>query len=157
MLRENYTVEGQMNLFDLDFGAGKMSPEPLAPTAAKTSASSSNQWRGWSRKMPLYLSLRRDGAMQEWSMVTDGRLPGESWMPNFTESPRDVEESFLSQILQDTVQQKFYLSERACLGILRRSRKRGKTLPEVLETALVRQAGLSAEEYETLKAEWAAE
>ena len=70
---------------------------------------------------------------------------------------KDGEGFFLSQILQDTVPQKFYLSERACLGILRRSQKRGKTLPKVLESALVRQAGLSSEEYEEKRLEWAAE
>ena len=75
-------------------------------------------------------------------------------MLNSTESPRDAEESFLSQILEDTVPEKYFLSERACLGIIRRSLKRGKTLPEVLLTALIRQAGLSEEKYEEMKAEW---
>ena len=159
MLKENYTVMGQMTIFDFlgpDSGAGKMSPEPSAPTTEKTSGSSLSQWRGWSRKMPLYLSLRKDGHTPEWSMVTDGRLPGEQWMLNSTESPRDAEESFLSQILEDTVPEKYFLSERACLGIIRRSLKRGKTLPEVLQTALIRQAGLSEEKYEELKKEWTA-
>lgn len=34
---------------------------------------------------------------------------------------------------------KYYLSEKACLGILRRAEKRGKELPEILKTALIRQ------------------
>lgn len=159
MLKDGYTLDGQMTIFDFldrDSGAGKMSPEPSAPTTEKTSGSSLNQWRGWSRKMPLYLSLRKDGATPEWSILKEGRLPGEQWTLNGMESLRDAEESFLSQILEDTVPEKYFLSERACLGILRRSLKRGKTLPEVLQTALIRQAGLSEEKYEELKKEWTA-
>ena len=88
--------------------------------------------------------------------MTDGKLPGESWIANFSESPKEGEESFLSLILQDTVPEKYFLSVKACLGILRRSQKRGKTLPPVLENALVEQAGLSWEMYEELKKEWTA-
>ena len=159
MLKENYTVTGQMTIFDFldrDSGVGRTSPEPSVQTTEKTSESSSNQWRGWSRKMPLYLSLRKDGVTPEWSILKEGRLPGEQWTLNSTESPRDAEESFLSQILEVTVPEKYFLSERACLGIIRRSLKRSKTLPEVLLTALIRQAGLSEEKYEELKKEWTA-
>ena len=38
------------------------------------------------------------------------------------------------------VPQKYYLSQKACLGILRRASERGKKLPKVLETALKKQA-----------------
>lgn len=38
------------------------------------------------------------------------------------------------------VPQKYYLSPRACLGILRRASERGKKLPDVLEIALRKQA-----------------
>ena len=38
------------------------------------------------------------------------------------------------------VHPKYYLSPRACLGILRRASERGKQLPEVLKIALERQA-----------------
>lgn len=62
-------------------------------------------------------------------------------MPNTMEYHNGGEECFLSQILEDTVPEKFFLSEKACAGILRRSAARGKTLPEALKTALVKQAG----------------
>ena len=52
--------------------------------------------------------------------------------------PKDVEESFLSEILQEGVPEKYYLSARACQGILNRASKRGKELPEVLRIALER-------------------
>ena len=86
-----------------------------------------------------------------------GKSLGKSWMPNLTESPKDEEESFLWQALETEVQPKYYLSMTACLGILRRSQKAGKPLPPVLESALIAQAKLSAEEYKKIKETWKAE
>ena len=48
--------------------------------------------------------------------------------------------STLYTILTENVPRKYYLSAKACLGILRRAEQRGRTLPEVLETALKQQA-----------------
>lgn len=48
--------------------------------------------------------------------------------------------SCLSEILQTGVDAKYYLSSKACIGILRRAAVRGKELPEVLRLALERQA-----------------
>jgi len=61
--------------------------------------------------------------------------------------------SILSLILTDTVPQKYYLSKTACLGILRRSRSRGKTLPPRLEAALKAQAGLTKPEFQPIQTE----
>ena len=57
---------------------------------------------------------------------------------NTSESPRDDVESFLLDVLQDSrnISDRYYLSQRAAEGILRRAKRRGKTLPETLETAL---------------------
>ena len=46
------------------------------------------------------------------------------------------------QILEPHPQRKYYLSRKACLGILRRARKRGKELPATLKLALEMQSGL---------------
>ena len=46
----------------------------------------------------------------------------------------------MSQILQVNVPQRFYLSRKACLGILRRASSRGKELPAILRIALEQQA-----------------
>lgn len=59
---------------------------------------------------------------------------------NIGEKPREPNPSRLSEILQDEVNPKYNLSEKACLGILKRARKRGKELPEILENALKAQA-----------------
>ena len=59
---------------------------------------------------------------------------------NFGECPNVENVSTLSQILQAGVPEKYYLSPKACLGILRRASVRGKELPELLKKALERQA-----------------
>jgi hypothetical protein len=61
-------------------------------------------------------------------------------MLNTGEFPSAENASTLSQILQVNVPEKYYLSPKACLGILRRASARGKELPILLKKALERQA-----------------
>ncbi len=68
---------------------------------------------------------------------------GGSWTLNTGVSPREGRACSLSQILEDSPPRKYYLSRKACLGILRRARERGKPLPPQLEAALNAQAGLA--------------
>lgn len=81
-----------------------------------------------------------------WEM--GGALLGEYTMRSFGEYPSEEKESRLSQILEAAPHPKYCLSEKACLGILRRAEKRGKKLPEMLEQALRKQAGLSVSKSE---------
>jgi hypothetical protein len=67
---------------------------------------------------------------------TAGPLHGEQWTLNTGEYPSVVVESTLSQILVPNAPEKYYLSARACQGILNRAERRGKKLPEVLWEAL---------------------
>jgi len=76
-----------------------------------------------------------------WEMCSPWR--GDASMLNTGVSPNEEKESFLSQILQDSVPQRYYLSKTACLGILRRARERGKELPSQLKAALEIQAGVT--------------
>jgi hypothetical protein len=80
--------------------------------------------------------------MREWQNCLSVKSHGASLTRNIGECPNVAVESFLSQILQPTedVPEKYYLSSRACLGILRRAKERGKELPEELKAALERQA-----------------
>ena len=56
---------------------------------------------------------------------------------NTTEWPKDAVECSLSDVLETgAVPPRFYLSARACRGILRRAEKRGKALPPSLRQAL---------------------
>ena len=94
--------------------------------------------------MCLCLNME-SGQSQESSTMTweDGALLGEYMTHNIGESPNDVVESRLSAILEECPHQKYYLSSKATLGILRRAQKRGKSLPEPLFKALLAQSGLS--------------
>ena len=56
---------------------------------------------------------------------------------NTSEFHKDAEESLLSHILETgDLPQRFFLSEKACLGILRRAEERGRELPPALKLAL---------------------
>ena len=94
-----------------------------------------------SRKRHRCLRLKKaDGPTPTVTWETDG-----AWHTAFLTlgtgaSPNEGQESFLSQILQADVPQRFYLSRKACLGILRRASARGKALPEILKKALEQQA-----------------
>ena len=56
------------------------------------------------------------------------------------EAPNQENSTKLHQILIQDVDKKYYLSQKACEGILRRAKQRGKELPEILENALISQA-----------------
>ena len=134
-------LEGQVSLLDQDIWCGKTYPERCPQTKAKTSAASSKKRQGSPKKQPIFLDLRRGGGIiQDVSWETDGALLGEYTTHSFGESPREENASHLSQILQEEAPQKYSLSARACQGILNRANKRGKELPEMLQTALERQA-----------------
>ena len=136
-------LEGQVSLFDQDMQFTKTCQEPCPQTKAKTSDASSKKRQGSSKKVPLFLNLQRGGGTTpaaSWEM--GGVLLGEYTMHSFGESPREENVSHLSQILQDTAPEKYSLSEKACRGILTRASRRGKELPEVLKTALEKQAGI---------------
>ena len=60
-------------------------------------------------------------------------------MRSFGEYPSEENASHLSQILEEEVLPKYYLSPRACQGILNRADKRGKPLPKILREALEEQ------------------
>lgn len=75
-----------------------------------------------------------------WEMISPWR--GDALTLNTGVSPREEKGSSLSRILQAEPPTKYYLSQKACLGILRRASERGKELPEKLKRALEIQAGL---------------
>jgi hypothetical protein len=70
-------------------------------------------------------------------MVPKEQLRGESLTPNISEWPNDADVCSLSQVLErGSIPQRFFLSSKACAGILRRAEKRGKQLPAALQAAL---------------------
>lgn len=93
----------------------------------------------------LFLDLRasRGGGFcgptpeQSWETVT--HWLGAQWMPSIGEFPNVESASRLSSILQANAPERYYLSQKACEGILRRASRRGKQLPETLKQALLEQ------------------
>ena len=64
---------------------------------------------------------------------------------NISEWPKDAAVCSLSDIVETGVlPQRYYLSQKACAGILRRAEKRGRQLPELLRRALQQAATIPA-------------
>lgn len=91
----------------------------------------------------LYLQMV-DGRGGGWLTCRSVKSRGECLTLNTGESPNEENASSLSQILEkpEGVQEKYYLSARACKGILARAERRGKPLPTELKTALERQSNM---------------
>ena len=68
---------------------------------------------------------------------TDGALAIAFSTLNTGECPSVAVASTLSSILQANAPETYYLSAKACEGILRRAERRGKTLPPMLKEALL--------------------
>ena len=126
-----------------DTAFGRMSQAHSRPTADVTSSPSSKRSSVSKKRIPRCLRLVKTGGPTPTSTwVTDGALRTELLMHNFGESPNGDAASTLSQILQAGVPEGYYLSPKACQGILRRASVRGKELPDVLRIALEQQASL---------------
>lgn len=124
----------QLSLF------GKTYQEHSVPTAEKISEPCWKNLPAWNNQTFQFLDLRvggGDGAKQEQSPETDGLWLGDSLTLNIGECPREENGSLLSWILQVDVPEKYYLSAKACRGILTRASRRGKKLPDLLQTALL--------------------
>lgn len=124
----------QLSLF------GRMSPELSVPTEEKISELCWKNLPALHSQTFQFLDLRvwgADGAKPVQSPEPDGLWHGDSSMLNIGESPNVENVLRLSQILEDNVPQKYYLSARACQGILTRASRRGKPLPDILRQALM--------------------
>jgi hypothetical protein len=92
----------------------------------------------------MYLAYSQVSEERTWEQLSERwsnsgmAWPGECLMHSTLEFPKDggVYSSLRSVLETQPVALKFYLSARACEGILRRAERRGKKLPEALERAL---------------------
>ena len=136
----------QISLFIPAFSDGKMCPvrPPRAPRPARTFESFSKKLSELSAVpfMSLDLTPGNGNLLGEysWEIISPSRF-GCSAL-NTGVSPREGNACSLSQILMEQVPRKYYLSRKACRGILRRARERGKPLPPLLKAALEAQAGI---------------
>lgn len=93
--------------------------------------------RGTTRRFNSSTCGGGDGARPEQSSETAGLWHGGCSTLNVGECPSVESVSQLSQILEVNVPQRYFLSARACQGILTRASRRGKALPDLLKTALL--------------------
>lgn len=129
-------LEGQMTMFDLVSPSGKTYQERSAATKALISKPSCKHSATSWKTDYIFLDLR-NGTMPDVWQEMDGALHGGSTMLNTGPAPlREESASTLSQILEANVPEKYYLSAKACMGIMRRAEKRGKELPPMLKEAL---------------------
>ena len=142
-----YYEDDQACLFDPESYVGKTCPE-LSPQVSRTARTSGSSLRRLLKYVyPTYMFLDLTPGNfnllggYEWEILSP--WAGAFSMLNTGVSRNAEPESSLSQILEDSPYPRYYLSPKACLGILRRSKVRGKPLPKRLEAALLAQAGLS--------------
>lgn len=137
-------TDEQVTWSDLGLWSGKTCPEHSAATKDKTLRQSSKRSSAsQSRKPPILKCLKKAGTpgvatTMKWE--DDGAWLGECMTRNTGESPNVAVVSRLSQILEETPQEKYSLSAKACQGILRRAERRGKDLPETLKAVLLMQS-----------------
>ena len=89
-----------------------------------------------SRMFPDFSVVTTDETLRKssgfsWSSAGMG-FNGVCLTASFSESPRDAAVCSLSDVLESHAPQRFFLSQKAAEGILRRAKKRGRTLPERL-------------------------
>lgn len=77
---------------------------------------------------------------QGWHNSGRWTSDGECWTHSMPEFLNGVIESSLSQILEENVSEKYFLSPRACRGILHRAEKAGVNVPELLRQTLEEQS-----------------
>ena len=138
--------DGQLSLFAQDGASGRTSPAHI-PAGSRPARISASSWSPLPELvsvpfLSLDLSPGSGNLLGEfyWEILSPWR--GGPWTLNTGASPRDVRVCTLSSILRAHVLPKYYLTKRACLGILRRAKERDKPLPPQLELALKIQAGL---------------
>lgn len=83
------------------------------------------------------MSTFRVGQTQVVLLDPAGQSHGGYSMPNTSVWPNDASVCSLSEVLEmDSVPAQYFLSPKACAGILRRAEKPGKALPSALRQAL---------------------
>lgn len=88
------------------------------------------------------------GQKADWCEYQTVKSLGGLLTPSIGESPSVENVSILSSILEAEVPERYYLSPKACSGILRRAEKRGKNLPPLLEAVLRAQASSTERQQE---------
>ena len=109
-----FPILESLNVSGLNGLSGKTSPVFCHQTADGILEPSSGRWGNWGMNVPSgFLTL------------------------NGSELPNPAAVCLLSDILEtEDIPERFYLSRKACAGIIRRAKRRGKILPTELQQAL---------------------
>lgn len=140
------SVDGQLSIFGHDIWSGKTSQAHSAAEKKKAKTFSPSSRKSLILKAAPFLFIDLTPGhgdllgQARWELISPSL--GGAWMLNTGVCPSVDCACSLSQILQDSVPRKYYLSRSACLGILRRAKVRNKPLPVQLKLALELQAGV---------------
>src|SRR5512138_101325 len=97
-----------------------MCPEASTAIRARTLDESSPSWL-----KPKFQCLDlASGHTPDWLEFHQAPSLGESLTLNISDSPNDAKECLLHTVLEETVPEKYYLTPKACRGILERSQRR---------------------------------
>lgn len=117
--------------------SSKMFPDSSPLVKEKTFAPCSKRLSPSAMIPFLFLNLQKENGCEperSWEIISPSH--GAFRERNTGACPKEEIVSTLSQILQANVPEKYYLSSRACEGILRRAQRRDKELPPMLRKAL---------------------
>ena len=138
-------------------------PDDALASLVSAAACSGTSFASWMMSAPLGCCLR---TCRVYSLPTADEISQPSFEPlpssgmawpggclthNSSEWPSDAAVSSLSDVLEapQNVPPKYYLSSRACAGILRRAERRGRELPQSLKLALEQVAAQQTPERES--------
>ena len=131
----------QLTIFDAMMTPHGSSGRTYPACSAPATTPSAPSWRDWQAAMPPS-STQGAGQTLVWLLDPAASSHGACWMPNTSEWPNaaDVSLCSLADVLHRAedglLPTRFFLSPKAAAGILRRSERRGKALPETLQAAL---------------------
>lgn len=132
----------------------KHAPKPVARRprlSGKTSPASSVTvptplaacWAHWPEKAARSNRQGKNGRTQVVCLDPAAASRGGCSTPNISELPSVAVVCFLWQVVETTlIPPRYFLSARACSGILLRAARRGKKLPALLDLALRQQADM---------------
>ena len=127
------------------FGAGAASPPPspcgkTSPASSTPTTTPSDAFLARFAGLTGHYNRQGAGGRTQVLCLTGALSPGASSTRNISASPNAAVASSLSQVLEASTPQKYFLSAQACKGILRRAETRGKTLPPLMQAALEHKA-----------------
>ena len=100
-------------------------------------------WAHWPEKAVRSNRQGKNGRTLVVCLDPGAASPGACSTLNISVSPNAASACFLWQVvILISIPQKYFLSARACAGILVRASRRGKTLPALLDLALRQQADM---------------